>query len=219
MILFVLRRARTEARLDFRVLTLLVVAVGLAGCDANTTTAPRPTSASSNGKNAPVRITPATDTLDALGSSAQLAASGDVTWSSLTPDVVTVDGNGTVTAAGRGLGLIRAVSAGGKKADTATILVRQLAAAVHASPDLVRLTALPPPFPPQTAELTATVEDANGHPIVDAVVTWVSDALDVAVVSAEGLVTAIGAGVTTVRVILDQLSDTTVVNISPAPST
>ncbi len=54
---------------------------------------------------------------------------------------------------------------------------------------------------------------------MDAVVTWVSDTVSVAVVSAEGLVTSVSEGVTTVRVILDQLSDTTIVNITAAPST
>ena len=83
----------------------------------------------------------------------------------------------------------------------------------------MRLRANPPFLPVDTARLTATVEDANGHPIVDAMVGWVSDAITVAVVAAEGLVTAVSAGATTVRVILDQLSDTTVVRIDPTPST
>jgi hypothetical protein len=201
-------------------MSFLLLAASLGGCDANTSTAPRPAFGTGpNGKNAPVHITPASDTIDALGGTAQFAAGAEVTWSSLSPEVVTVDGNGTATGVARGLGLIRALGIGGKKADTATVLVRQVPAVVRASPDSVRLIGPASSFPGQTAQLTATVEDANGNSIVDAVVTWVSDMVSVAVVSAEGLVSSVSTGVTTVRVILDQLSDTTVVNVIAAPST
>ena len=212
-------RARTAVRLPPGALTLLLVA-GLGGCDANTTTAPAPGFGDGpNGKNAPVHITPASDTIDALGGIAQFTAGAEVTWSSLNPAVVTVDQNGTATGIARGLGLVRALGVGGKKADTATVLVRQVPAVVRSSPESVRLIEPAGSFPGGSAQLTATVEDANGHSIADAVVTWVSDLTSVAVVSAEGLVHAVSVGVTTVRVILDQLSDTTVVRIEPAPST
>jgi hypothetical protein len=97
--------------------------------------------------------------------------------------------------------------------------VHQVPAVVRASPDSVHLLAGPGLTTPQTAQLTATVEDANGNPIVEAVVTWVSDLVSVAIVSAEGLVTAVNTGTTTVRAIFEALSDTTVVRITPAPST
>ena len=58
------------------------------------------------------------------------------------------------------------------------------------------------------------VEDANGYPILDAIVAWVSDLLDVATVSADGAVTGVSPGTTTVRAILDGLSDTTVTVIA-----
>jgi uncharacterized protein YjdB len=172
-----------------------------------------------NGKNAPVHITPASDTIDALGGTAQFTTGAEVTWSSLSPEVVTVDANGTATGVARGLGLIRALGIGGKKADTASVLVRQVPAFVRASPDSVRINEPSGSIPGQTAQLTATVEDANGHPIVEGVVTWVSDMVSVATVSAEGLVQAVSNGITTVRAIYDQLSDTTVVNVRALPST
>ena len=220
MIPLVHRRAWTLIRRHAGAMSFLLVTASLAGCDGTTTTAPRPAfGAGSNGKNAPVNITPASDTINALGATAQFAASVPVTWSSLSPAIVTVDGNGTATGVARGLGLIRALGTGGKKADTAMVLVRQVPAVVRASPDSIRLTEPSGSFPGQSAQLTATVEDATGHPIVDTVVTWVSDMVSVAVVSAEGLVSSVSEGVTTVRVILDQLSDTTIVNITAAPST
>src|SRR6185503_3791760 len=62
---------------------ILVATAGivLAGCGEQETTAPRPAFSSSgpNGKNAPVHITPAQDTLDALQASLQLVANVDVT--------------------------------------------------------------------------------------------------------------------------------------------
>ena len=134
-----------------------------------------------------MHITPASDTIDALGGTAQFATGAEVTWSSLSPEIVAVDGNGTATGVARGTGLIRAVGIGGKKADTATVLVRQVPAVVRSSPASVRLLDMPPGFDRDTEQLTAAVEDANGHPILDAVVSWVSDAVSVAVVSADGV--------------------------------
>jgi uncharacterized protein YjdB len=61
------------------------------------------------------------------------------------------------------------------------------------------------------------VEDANGYPILDAIVAWVSDLLDVATVSADGTVTGVNPGSTTVRAILGGLSDTTDVTVLPSP--
>jgi Big-like domain-containing protein len=187
--------------------------LGLVGCGASDTTAPRPLFSGNgpNGKNATVHITPTQDTLDALQAAVQLVANVDVSWSSLTPSVVTVDATGNTMAVGTGLGLVRALGVGGRKADTARILVRQLPVALHVSPQTLEL------YTRSERPLTAAVEDANGYPILDAIVTWISDLLDVATVADDGTVTGVNPGATTVRAILDALSDTTDVTVIAAP--
>jgi hypothetical protein len=182
----------------------------LAACEGNGTTDPRPSFASNgpNGKNAPVHVTPHTDTMDALYDTVVLASSVDVTWSSLTPGVATVDGSGHVVSIGTGLGLIRALGEGGRKADTAQILVRQLVASVQVTPDSITV--------PQDSlgTLTAVVADANGYPIVDALVEWISDLISVAAVTG-GVVTPGDTGTTTIRANVDGVSDTARVWVVP----
>jgi pyridoxal biosynthesis lyase PdxS len=91
---------------------------------------------------------------------------------------------------GTGLGLVRALGEGGRKADTAEILVRQLVASVQVSPDSTTV-------PQESLDtLTAVVRDANGYPIVDALVEWISDLISVATV-AGGVVTPGDTGMTT----------------------
>ena len=125
---------------------LLVVALLLSGlvggCESNVATAPRSNlgnaSGGPNGKNAPVGVTPETDTLNSLYDTLLLKANVDVTWTSLSPTVATVDATGHVVSVGSGVGLIRALGIGGRKADTAEILVRQLLASVQVTPDSLR---------------------------------------------------------------------------------
>ena len=192
---------------------LAALALALAACGSEGATAPRPSFSGNgpNGKNAAVRITLARDTLDALQATLQLAANTEVTWSSLSPGVASVDANGQVTSLGRGLGLIQALGVGGRKADTAEILVRQVPVSLKVSPDTLELR------DGEQGQFDAAAADANGYPIADAVVSWLSDLLQVATVSASGLVTAVDTGTTTVRALLGELSDTATVRVLPSP--
>jgi hypothetical protein len=146
--------------------------------------------------------------MDALYDTLVLSASVDVTWSSLTPGVATVDASGHVVSVGSGLGLIRALGEGGRKADTAAILVRQLVASVQVTPDSTTV-------PQESLDtLTAVVTDANGYPIVDALVEWISDLISVATV-AGGIVTPGDTGMTTIRANVSGVSDTARVWVIP----
>jgi hypothetical protein len=217
MVTRVTRSARTTVSASARRILVATAGVMLAGCGGQEATAPRPLFSGNgpNGKNAPVHITPAQDTLDALQASLQLVANVDVTWSSLTPSIVAVDTDGDVLSVGPGTGLVQALGTGGRKADTATVVVRQVPAALHVSPDSLHLSY----YSGITSSdvLTAVAEDANGYSIADAVVTWVSDLLSVATVSADGIVTAVDTGSTTIRAILGSLSDTTNVAVVASP--
>jgi hypothetical protein len=217
MVTLVTRCAWTTVQASARRILVATAGIVLAGCSGQEATAPRPLFSGNgpNGKNAPVHIAPAQDTLDALQASLQLVTNVDVTWSSLTPTIVAVDADGGVLSLSPGIGLVQALGIGGRKADTATILVRQVPAALHVSPDSLHLSY----FPGITSSdaLTAVAEDANGYSIADAIVTWVSDLLSVATVSADGIVTAVDTGSTTIRAILGTLSDTTVVEVVASP--
>jgi len=184
-----------------------LLATLLSACQGDQTVAPRP-NLSAGGNNGTVRVTPASDTLNALRDTVRLTANFAAAWSSLTPTVTTVDASGLVTAVGPGLGLIQAL-AKNHKADTAQVLVRQIVASVRVIPDSIALA-----FCCDT--LTAVVADSNGYPIANALVAWASDATAVATVS-NGVVTPVDTGTTTIRATADQVTGTARVYIVAAP--
>jgi uncharacterized protein YjdB len=190
----------------------LLIAGLLAACAGSESTAPRPTLAASgngpNGKNATVRVSPETATLDALHTLLQLTANVEVTWTSLTPDVATVDPAGIVEAVGPGIGLIQAL--GGRKADTAQVLVRQIQTSLQVTPHLLEVDI------GGTGTLTAVAADANGYAIPNVPVIWTSDATAVATVQ-DGLVTGVDSGTTTVRAAANGFSDAAEVRV-PIPA-
>jgi len=209
------RRLSQMDRLDLTAIPVLLAvpmlfAVLLLACDSNETTAPGPSLSNAgngpNGKNAPVHVTPESDTLDALNATLQLTASVPVTWVSLNPSVAAVDAAGQVVSVGSGLGQIEARGIGGRKADTAEVLVRQLAAVVEVTPDSIDL--------PQGSmdTLTAVAADANGFAIPNALVTWVSDLMAIATV-ADGVVAGVDTGTTTIRATVDGVTDTARVRV------
>jgi uncharacterized protein YjdB len=99
---------------------------------------------------------------------------------SLNPSVATVDASGQVVSLGSGLGRIEALGIGGRKADTAEILVRQLVTAVQVTPDSLDLEQ---GSVDTLAAVAAVAADANGYTIADVLVTWVSDLIAIATVS------------------------------------
>jgi len=183
----------------------------LDACEGDKTVAPRPSLANTangpNGKNATVRVSPASDTLNALQATVQLTANVPVIWSSLTPSVAVVDTTGRVVAVGPGLGFIQALAS--RKADTARVLVRQIAASVQVAPDSVTLGIQ------QTVTLTAAAADSNGYPIANTLFAWASDATAVATV-ADGVVTGVDSGTTTIRATTGNATGTAWANVIPA---
>jgi len=192
--------------------TPLLVAALFGACGGDGATAPSPSLSAGigpNGKNATVRVTPASDTLNALYDTLQLTANVPVTWTSLTPSIATVDASGHVVAVAPGLGLIEALA--NRKADTAQVLVRQILASVVVTPDSITL-------PLQGVDtLIAVAADANGFAIVDLPVIWTSDATAVATVE-NGVVTAVDTGTTTVRATADGVTGTARVKVEDIPT-
>lgn len=196
-----------------RGIVAVVVAALLVACDDPIPT-PVPTT---------VTVSPSSADLAALGETVQLTATvkdqnGNtmrhiaVTWSSSAEGIVTVNAQGLITAAGNGRATITA------RAETvsgdAAVTVEQVPAAMVLDPDSLTFMALG-----DTATLEAYVVDANGYPIVDAGVAWSSDNTDIALVTAEGLVTSAGNGRATVTAMSQDVSRTAAVTVEQAPAT
>jgi uncharacterized protein YjdB len=114
-----------------------------------------------------------------------------VTWTSEHTDVATIDTGGLATALSIGATTITATSEG--KIGTAGLAVAAaVAASITVDPPSVSITT------GQTAQLTATVKDANGAVISGAPVSWTATSGGIAIVSSTGLVTGQSAGSATV---------------------
>ena len=175
--------------------------VGLLACgdggpaDVLTPTPPAPVS---------VTVVPPSATLAALGQTVQLNTtvldqSGQpmtgvsVSWASGDESVATVGATGLVTATGNGTTSITATVTGASISGVADVTVEQQPRDIALSSQQESFRALG-----DTVRLTARVLDANGHPVEDVVVDWVSNDVSVVSVDDSGLVTAIGEGMTSV---------------------
>jgi hypothetical protein len=114
-----------------------------------------------------------------------------VSWSSSFTSVATVTGGGQVSAIGVGSATITASSEG--KSGSATLTVAPApVAVVEVSPPTANLT------PGASAQLVATLKDAQGGVITGRTVQWSTSAAAVASVSGTGLITAVGGGSATI---------------------
>ena len=143
-------------------------------------------------------VEPPMATLMAIGETVQLSASvldengqpitgAVVTWQSSDEQVAMVNAQGLVTAVENGAAVITARS--GSASQTANVTVAQSAEKIVIEPAMPTLTSIG-----QTVQLKAQVLDRNDNPVADATVTWTSGNESVAVVSPEGLVTAVKSG-------------------------
>lgn len=169
---------------------------------------------------AQVTLTPAEMTFTAVGDTARFTvavhnAAGEflpdapVTWVSSDTGIATVDTAGLVTATGFGVAMITATS--GEAEGTADVTVTDLSAPaeVLVTPQDVTLTAVG-----ETAQLVVEVLDGEGNTITDPTVSWASSDEAVATVDANGLVTAVGAGTTTVTATSGDASGTVEVTVT-----
>jgi uncharacterized protein YjdB len=163
---------------------------------------------------ATVAVSPGSALITALGNTATFAATvldargnaiagAGVTWSSSAPAIASVSPGGLVTAHAPGSATITAHGAGGVTG-TATITVQQVVATLTVSPGQLGFDALQ-----QTARLTATARDANGHAIQNPAVAWSSSNTAVATVAGSGTaatVTAVGNGTASISVTAGSVS-------------
>ena len=171
---------------------------------------------------ASIDVSPAADTLFAVGDSLQLTAEpfdangnpvqdATITWSSEDDAVATVDSNGLVTAAGNGTANITAAAGGAS--GTAAVTVSQVIVGMDVLPAATTFFSLG-----DTIRLVAAGVDANGHPGSNLTVTWMSENDAVAAIDSTGLVTAVGTGSTDVFATSGELRDSAGVTVTQLAS-
>lgn len=168
---------------------------------------------------ASIRLTPATSTLVSLGEALPLLPLADdargnavlnatFSWTSTNPSVASVNQSGVVTSVADGTARITASR--GAVSGEATVNVMQGAVSVSVFPAADTLA-----FPGAAITLNGTLNDALGRPIAYApsALTWRSDKVSVATVTASGLVTAVGQGVARITISAGALSAVAVVTV------
>src|SRR5207245_1795435 len=172
---------------------------------------------------ASLQVTPAFDTLTALGQTHQLAAvakdasgaaiSGKTfTWASSAPSVVSVDAaTGLATAVANGDAKITATV--DEKAGQAALTVEQQVATVTVTPATASLSAIG-----ATQQFTAAAKDANNNIVAGAVFLWLSSNHNVATIDGAGLATATGQGSVTITAAARGLPSTATLSVTQAPA-
>ena len=199
-----------ELRIYFVVLCSMACWM-LASCGNESPTKPQPQTPTS------IELSPEEATLTAVGDSIQLAATvldqggkvitgAVVTWTSSNASVVKVDARGLATALTSGY--VHITAASGIAAATASIIVAQASSRIEIMPASPTLSASG-----ETIQLSYTVYDSNGEVIPGAGVLWSSADFAVATVSATGLVTAVGNGITGIMASSGNASETIIVTV------
>ena len=165
-----------------------------------------------------VAVSPAADTLVALGDTVRLTAEAsdtnghavegaEFTWASADTAVATVDAAGLATSVGAGEVEVTA-TASGIAGGAALTVVDPVPATVAVTPGEVALGTLG-----QTAQLAAEVRDQIGRVMESATVSWSSSDTTVAEVDASGLATAAGNGKATITAASGSASGSAVVTV------
>jgi uncharacterized protein YjdB len=172
---------------------------------------------------ASVSVSPASSSL-LVGATAQLSAvtrdasnnvltGRVVTWSSSNSAVSTVSSSGRVTAIAAGNATITASSE--TKTGTAAITVSAPAPAPVATVSVSPASSSP--IVGATVQLSATMRDAGNNVLTGRVVTWASANTSIASVNSTGLVSAVGAGSTTITATSETKIGTATENVQAPP--
>jgi uncharacterized protein YjdB len=160
-----------------------------------------------------IDVLPATASLT-VGASQQFAATGhfsdgtsqdlttSVAWGSQTASVATITAAGLVTAVSAGTSTITATSGAvkGSASVTVTAVTLKSLAVTPANPTLAKST---------TQQFTATGTFSDGSTQILSNVTWSSYDTSVATITSGGLVTAVGAGSSTIQAVSGSVSGST----------
>lgn len=134
-----------------------------------------------------------------------------VSWSSSNPSVAPVSPTGVITGLATG-GPVTITAAIDGRSGSASVTVGAVpVASISVLPSALSLVQ------GTTGQLTATARDASGNVLTGRSVTWSSSSTTVAVVSAQGLVTALTVGSSTITASVDGVSATVNVSVTAAP--
>lgn len=146
---------------------------------------------------------------DAAGNAVPVS---DVHWSSSNDAIASVSASGVVSGVSVGTATI-AATAQGKSATARVSVSPRPIAAVRVSPSAVTLDV------GKNASLVATPVDASGSAMGSMATTWRSANTAVAIVDANGKVTAVASGATTISATIDNQTATAAVAVSaPSPT-
>lgn len=183
--------------------------LALAACSSST---------SPNGSIGSVKVTPANDsvavgntiTLQAtvMAPGGQVVSGQQVFWNTGNASVATVSDAGVVTGVAPGTVQIAASAGGSSGIATITVLPPPVAS-VTVSPPLDTIVL------PGTAQLTASVFDAQHNPLTGRAITWSSNMPNVANVDANGLVTGVAPGSATITATSEGQAGTATVVVQP----
>ena len=137
-------------------------------------------------------------------------AAAAVTWTSLSPEVVSVSADGEVTGVAPGVGSVRATAEGATA--TAAVLVTPVPVA-----NIAVTPAAPSVVAGSTLQLTAVIRDAAGGSLANRTVSWNSRDPGTVVVSSTGQVTGIAPGSGVVVATADGQSATVTVTVTAVP--
>ena len=129
-----------------------------------------------------------------------------IVWSSSSPDVASVDADGLVLGETSGSASIEASSEG--VAGSGGVIVLQLPASITLSPDSFTVV------PGETMRFNPTLLGERGDTLPDRLVSWSSGDTEVATVDADGLVTAVGMGSTTIIGSFDAFADSSRITVT-----
>lgn len=135
-----------------------------------------------------------------------------IEWRSLTPALLTVSLDGTLTALAPGIGIVRA-SVASVTTDFTVQLVNPPAAAIELASDTLLLF-----LGGNTVQLQGIARDAAGEPLIGAQIIWSSEAARIATVNVNGALAPVAVGVTVVSAALDGVIARRAVRVVPLPS-
>ncbi len=167
-----------------------------------------------------VQVSPGTSTIE-VGQTTQLTASvkdeggnaltgRTVSWSSGNPSVATVSAGGLVTGVSEGVATITATSEGISGSASVTVTPESVSTVEVAPAQLDIILG-------QAGQLTATPRGASGTALTGRSVAWESSDNGVATVDANGMVTSVALGTTTITATSEGISGTATVNVLPVP--
>lgn len=167
-----------------------------------------------------IQITPGAETLDALEVVLQFTAQAkgkngkdlsltQFIWASSDPVVASIDQAGRAVSHAVGSTVITATAA--DVTGSANLTVRQTGTSLQVTPasDTLKGTG-------GTTQFVATAKDANGYEAPGVVLSWSSSDSTVAIVSEQGLATAVGAGRCTITATADGVSASGELIVFPA---